>query len=484
MRIALRLPGRLTLRWHADLIDRLAAQGHEIDVLPGTGADALPPELRLLAWFERHVFGRALESLDPAPRPGAAAAGGHDLVVDLTGSDGPGDGTPVLQPRFDGSAEWSHLYDALLRERPPTIEIVRAPEGLVAQRGEAAVSRPALLSTSLDAVLTRTSVLIAAAVRVAEEGGPAVPSPAWPDAKPGRPLAFAARHLAQGAMRKLRQRVERPAHWRIGWRPVAAGGGVLDRLAWPADGYRWLDTGAADYAADPFVLDHEGVVHVFCEVFAYADPIGKIAVFTIGPDGTPGALRTVLERPYHLSYPMVFRRDGQIWMIPETYQNRTVELYRAERFPDVWTLEAVLFEGVELSDVTLAEHDGRFWLFASDSARGATSWDCLSLFMAQDIRGPWRPHPANPVLVDARAARPAGFMERRGGALLRPAQDCRAGYGAGLSICRVDRLDPEGYAQTVLATLRPMGARDTGAHTVNVGGGFEVIDHCGPMRRV
>jgi hypothetical protein len=96
MRIALRLPGRLTLRWHADLIDRLAAQGHEIDVLPGTGADALPPELRLLAWFERHVFGRALESLDPAPRPGAAAAGGHDLVVDLTGSDGPGDGPPVL----------------------------------------------------------------------------------------------------------------------------------------------------------------------------------------------------------------------------------------------------------------------------------------------------------------------------------------------------------------------------------------------------
>ena len=92
MRIALRLPGRLTLRWHADLIDRLSAQGHEIDVLPGTGPDILPPELRLLAWFERHVFGRALESLDPAAAPEAAAPGGHNLVVDLTGSDGLSDG--------------------------------------------------------------------------------------------------------------------------------------------------------------------------------------------------------------------------------------------------------------------------------------------------------------------------------------------------------------------------------------------------------
>jgi hypothetical protein len=61
--------------------------------------------------------------------------------------------------------------------------------------------------------------------------------------------------------------------------------------------------------------------------------------------------------------------------------------------------------------------------------------------------------------------------------LVRPAQDCRRGYGRALALARIDRLDEEGYHQTVVASLPPderWGA--DGVHTLNEAGGLEAID--------
>jgi hypothetical protein len=80
-------------------------------------------------------------------------------------------------------------------------------------------------------------------------------------------------------------------------------------------------------------------------------------------------------------------------------------------------------------------------------------------------------------LVDVEAARPAGRLFRRGAELWRPAQDCAAGYGSGLTLCRIDRLEETGFAQTAARRLGPPpGTQARGVHTLEVGGGFELID--------
>ena len=237
---------------------------------------------------------------------------------------------------------------------------------------------------------------------------------------------------------------------------------------------------ARRYFADPFVFRRDGVAHVFCEEFPYATGKGVISTFTIGRDGAVGKPRVVLERPYHLSYPMVFERDGAVFMIPESSASGAIELYRATRFPDAWELDAVLVEGVSAADATLIERGGHLWLFASIAEVGMSSWDALGLFHAPRLAGPWTAHPANPVLIDAATARPAGMMFARDGALMRPAQDCTGGYGSALTLCRVDRLDPEGYAQTFVARLVAQPSwRAEGVHTLNAAGGLEVVDCCG-----
>jgi hypothetical protein len=146
--------------------------------------------------------------------------------------------------------------------------------------------------------------------------------------------------------------------------------------------------------------------------------------------------------------------------------------------------ERVLINDVIASDATLVTWNGRDWLFASVAGKGASTWDALGLFYADDLFGEWQPHPLNPVLIDAGAARPGGAMVVQGNRLRRVAQDCRRLYGGGIVLADVDELDPENYAQTVRAALGPPpGSGAAGAHTLNVAGDIEMIDLVGAVRR-
>ena len=230
------------------------------------------------------------------------------------------------------------------------------------------------------------------------------------------------------------------------------------------------------YFADPFVLMRGDMAHVFCEEVPFATGKGFISHFTIDAKGNVSAPRPVLEQPYHLSYPFVFEKDGEVWMIPESSAIGTVELYRAERFPDRWVKHAILLDDVLADDATLFEKDGRLFLFAAMRDWQASSWEALGLYHADVLTGPWQAHPANPVLLDPNAARPAGALFTHRGEIIRPAQDCSRGYGRGLAFCRIDRLDDEGFAQSVLTRVAPGTGRVQGLHTYNRAGDVELID--------
>ena len=83
----------------------------------------------------------------------------------------------------------------------------------------------------------------------------------------------------------------------------------------------------------------------------------------------------------------------------------------------------------------------------------------------------------NPVVTDARRARPAGRVLRRDGALLRPAQDASGGYGRRIVLNRIDLLAEDDYRETAVASIEPgwlPGVVRT--HTYTVDGDVEVLD--------
>ncbi len=237
--------------------------------------------------------------------------------------------------------------------------------------------------------------------------------------------------------------------------------------------------------ADPFAFEHEGRLHVFFEECLAGSPRAHVSVMELAAGGGFTPPRTVLERPYHLSYPFVFAWDGAVWMIPETAENRTVELYRAERYPDRWTLDRVLLRGVRAADATLHEQGGRWWMFVAMAAPGARAFDDLHLFEAPSPLGPWSPAPGNPVVSDARCARPAGRPFLRDGRWIRPAQDGSGRYGRAVRFRRIERLDASGYAESDAGGIEPDWAPDVlGTHTFNTAGRLTVVDFIKRRRRL
>ena len=241
--------------------------------------------------------------------------------------------------------------------------------------------------------------------------------------------------------------------------------------------YRVLMPPQDRYWADPFPLERDGRYYIFFEEYLFATSKAHIMAIEVSPDGPCSAPVKVLERPYHISYPLLIEEGGELYMIPESGANRTVEIYRCTRFPDEWRLEKVLLRGARFVDATIHRAPDAWWMFVNAGADGAELHDELYLYYADSLLGEWRPHEANPVKSDVRRARPAGRLYEHGGALYRPAQICAPLYGTGVSVNRVVKLTPQEYVEREESRILPTHpAGLLGLHTVNRAGDLSVVD--------
>lgn len=229
--------------------------------------------------------------------------------------------------------------------------------------------------------------------------------------------------------------------------------------------------------SNPFPVERGGRRHVFIEEASATPGRGHVSVIEIGPSGEPRGAVPLLKRPYHLSYPNVFEHRGEWYMVPESGEHKSLQLYRCTAWPHAWTWQQNLIEGRAIYNGTLLEHKEQWWLFATVRELPAASPSVfLHLWHADSPFGPWRPHRANPVVRDVRRARPAGRFFYENGLLYRPSKDCSTHYGYGLNINRVDQLDLDGYRETCVASYAPWSQDIEGVHTLNQSGSLKLAD--------
>ncbi len=260
------------------------------------------------------------------------------------------------------------------------------------------------------------------------------------------------------------------------WVILTGQGMDYDSLDW--DGLQPLIPAKDRYWADPFVVARDGRYYVFIEEKIYATGLGRISCLTLNEQGRLLSTEVVLQRSYHLSYPFLFEYDGELFMLPETAQHRTIELYRCVSFPARWEPAQTLISGVYAVDATLLEQDGRWWLFANVKEAGGSSLDALYLYHADTpLTDRWIPHPENPVVHDIRSARPAGRIFKDGPCWIRPAQDNSRRYGRALKFQRILKLNEKEYAEKDECAFEPpRSGRLRATHTFNQAGRLTVID--------
>ena len=228
------------------------------------------------------------------------------------------------------------------------------------------------------------------------------------------------------------------------------------------------------WVADPFLFEVDGKHYLFCE--QYEEQLNRAGIgYFVFEDGIPRNKGIVIRRPYHMSYPCVFSHQGEIYMIPETGANRTIELYRAVEFPDKWELDTVLLSNVQYADSTVYEKEDEKYLLTYTSSDGKWHLDVFLLDMEKK-----RLQKLHRKSYDTNIARPAGFLYETEEGLLRPAQDCSRKYGEALIMYQVspftDRCYEEAAVSTISADQCRFPEKVQRIHTINQDSRYEVVD--------
>jgi hypothetical protein len=203
----------------------------------------------------------------------------------------------------------------------------------------------------------------------------------------------------------------------------------------------------ASFVADPFLVKEDDTWYLFFEVYNISTQQGDLAVATSTNTWFWKYQKVILDEPFHLSYPYVFKWENDYYMIPESYEANAVRLYRAEQYPTDWSFVTELVSGRELVDNSIIYHEGRWYLFSC-----STSIDTLHLFYAENLTGPWKEHPASPVVIgDNSNARPSGRVFVLGDRLYRYAMDIEPPVGLfEVKAFEITRLTPTDFSEVLV----------------------------------
>ncbi len=267
-------------------------------------------------------------------------------------------------------------------------------------------------------------------------------------------------------------RWRRRERWTIGIVPATLDT-ILTRGQLPEP--RWLSAAPPDrYWADPFPLVVTGDrITMLAEEYRYREGRGTIVRLEADRDGCVRDSRTEFDSTHHLAYPFIVRDGETAYCVPDAAASGQACAFRIGSTADS---KLTLLADFPAVDPTIVHHDGRWWMFCT--RYGKANQTDLHLFEADAWRGPWRPHPLNPVKSDARSSRPAGAMFAHQGALFRPAQDCSRRYGGAIAINRIVDLTPTRFREETIGVLKPSPswAWPDGMHTLNAIDDIVIVD--------
>jgi hypothetical protein len=223
------------------------------------------------------------------------------------------------------------------------------------------------------------------------------------------------------------------------------------------DQFRTISPPRDRFWADPHIVYNKPNYYVFIEEYLYRTGKGHISVIKMDQDGNYKQPIPVLQEDFHLSFPLVFDWMGQYYMIPESSERKTIDLYECVRFPDQWKFRITLMKDVHAVDTAVIYVKGTWWLFTAMAEQQAAAPHVeLFLFYSKELlTDQWCPHPMNPIVSDAKRSRGAGSLLLKDGRILRPSQYCSSTYGYGFDLNEIVTLSETEYAERTVSSVRP-----------------------------
>lgn len=239
----------------------------------------------------------------------------------------------------------------------------------------------------------------------------------------------------------------------------------------------WLHHPYKDrWFADPFFLrvDEHRII-LLAEEFRYLDKKGRLAKLVINRDDYHlEELKVILEEPYHLSFPFIYRKDGQVYIIPESSKSGQTAVYAYDEETDEIKKMSILCH-LPLTDAVLVDMpDGHHYILSTKEP--TQNKNHLQVYAVDTDRWTMSEAPVLDVCFESNIARNAGDVFEVDGVLYRPAQDCNKGYGNGVVIQQISYHDGQFAFEDVRTFFSDIPMFDMGYHTYNRMNGLVVMD--------
>ncbi len=238
--------------------------------------------------------------------------------------------------------------------------------------------------------------------------------------------------------------------------------------------YKNVETPKGQWVADPFLFEEGGKHYLFCEQFITRENKAGISCYEI-VNGVATHGKLIIQEPYHLSYPCVFKINDKHYMIPESSANNTIDLYEASEFPFKWIYKKTLLQGVKYVDTTVHIVDSLIYLLSYK--KNASGWELVIFSMNRES---FELDIVSSRKYYSNVGRPAGLLFKEKDKLIRPAQLCQSKYGESIVFYEVDSRFDRPFNEHKIGELTTQGINFhipiDRIHTINKDSRYEVID--------
>lgn len=242
--------------------------------------------------------------------------------------------------------------------------------------------------------------------------------------------------------------------------------------------FKQLITDNRYWCADPFIVREREKYYVFCELMDTKTSHGLIGVAELNPYGKT-YVRPIIDLKCHASYPNLFKVQDTWYMIPETSERKTIELYQAVFFPDKWERKSILAENIMSVDTTVFLQDGQHYVFIYEPHHNPDKLSIAKLNVFDGIL-------EDKILVknyQSRVGRPAGNVWVEKEQYYRPVQSGIKKYGEKMLIYSFQfnkknktYIEKEEKILSLEDFDKSLSRYFFGCHTYNSCDDFEVVD--------
>lgn len=232
----------------------------------------------------------------------------------------------------------------------------------------------------------------------------------------------------------------------------------------------WVKMPKDRWFADPFVLDvTDNEILLLVEDYGYDVRKGVISLLHISRATMEIVSRKVLlELPTHLSFPAIWRKDGHIYVYPESAYSGRLDMYEYHPESETLALVQTICDDV-VWDSYITETFGEPLLFTA-----AHTDMQLDIYRWDDDKSRYVPYIA--VSSEAPNSRLGGAVFEYEGSYYYPAQDCSRNYGGAIEIKRINSKDGKFSTSFAKKLTSPNPRYPLGLHTLNEYKGVAVID--------